>query len=93
MIEALKSDDIVNKVGGKFRLTALIQRRMKELIDGARPLIDDVHGKNMVEIVIQEIVENKIEIDYDRSPDLERPVADANTAKAMELSSGLRSAT
>jgi len=74
MIEALKSDDLVIKCGGKFRLTALAQRRMKELIEGSRPLIDDVQGKNLVEIVIQEIKEGKIEIDYDRSPDLERPV-------------------
>ena len=37
MIEALKSDEIVNKLGGRFKLTALIQRRLKELIiDGAR---------------------------------------------------------
>ena len=40
MIEALKSDEIVNKVGGRFKLTALIQKRMLELMDGARPLVD-----------------------------------------------------
>ena len=37
MIEALKSDEIVRKVGGRFKLTALIQKRMMELMDGARP--------------------------------------------------------
>ena len=40
MIEALKSDEIVHKVGGRFKLTALIQKRMLELMDGARPLVD-----------------------------------------------------
>ena len=45
MIEALKSDDIVNKLGGRFKLTALIQKRLKELIiDGERPLVDR-HGR------------------------------------------------
>ena len=73
MIEALKSDDIVNKVGGKFRLTALVQRRLKEIVDGSRPLIDDVRGKNLVEIVIQEIDEDKIEIDYDKTADMVPP--------------------
>ncbi len=73
MIEALKSDDIVNKVGGKFRLTALIQRRLREIIDGSRPLVDDIRGKNMVEIVIQEIVEDKIEIDYEKTSDMVPP--------------------
>ena len=28
MIEVLKSEELVNKVGGKFRLTALIQHRL-----------------------------------------------------------------
>ena len=32
MIDALKSDEIVNKVGGRFKLTALIQKRMLELM-------------------------------------------------------------
>ena len=41
MIEALRSDEIVLKCGGRFKLTALIQRRLRELIvDGARPLVD-----------------------------------------------------
>ncbi len=37
MIEALKSDQIVAKVGGRFKLTALIQKRVLELMDGAAP--------------------------------------------------------
>jgi len=44
MIPALKSDDIVNKVGGRFKLTALIQKRMLELMDGARPLVERRDG-------------------------------------------------
>lgn len=32
MIPALKSDEIINKVGGRFRLTALIQKRWLELL-------------------------------------------------------------
>ena len=64
MIEALKSDDIVNKLGGRFKLAALIQRRLKELIiDGARPLVDR-HGRTDLEIVIQEILEGKIVADF-----------------------------
>ncbi len=63
MIEELKSEEIVNKVGGRFKLTALVQRRLKELLQGARPLIEDVQGKTMLEIVIQEILQDKIAID------------------------------
>ena len=64
MIEALKSDDIVNKMGGRFKLTALIQKRLKELlIDGARPLVER-EGRTDLEIVIEEILQDKITADF-----------------------------
>jgi DNA-directed RNA polymerase subunit omega len=65
MIEELKSTDIINKVGGKYRLTALIQKRLGELMEGARPLIEDARGKTQLEIVVQEILQDKIAIDYE----------------------------
>ena len=70
MLEELKSEEIVNKVGGRFKLVALIQKRMQELIRGGRPLIDDVEGRSMMEIVTQEILQDKITIDgLDITPD------------------------
>lgn len=72
MIEAIKGDELVKKVGGTFRLTALIQRRLKELVEGARPLVDPT-GKIPLEIVVQEILEDKITIDYTKTPDLKPP--------------------
>jgi DNA-directed RNA polymerase subunit omega len=66
MIEALKSDEIVNKVGGRFKLTALIQKRMFELMDGARALVERDNMTDL-EVVIQEILQNKIAIDYEQS--------------------------
>ena len=67
MIEALRSEDIINKVGGRFKLTALIQRRMVELMEGARPLVERQKGMTDMEVVIQEILDEKIAIDYDNS--------------------------
>ncbi|MCP4833306.1 MAG: DNA-directed RNA polymerase subunit omega [Phycisphaera sp.] len=67
MIEALKSDEIVNKVGGRFRLTALIQRRLGEIIDGARPLVER-NGMSDLEVVVQEIMQDKIAIDDGTDP-------------------------
>jgi DNA-directed RNA polymerase subunit omega len=63
MIEELKSTDLINKVGGRFKLTALVQKRLDELVQGARPLIEDTEGKTMLEIVIQEILQDKIAIE------------------------------
>ena len=72
MIEELKSDEIIKKVGGKYKLTALIQRRLSELMEGSRPLIEDTEGMTQMEIVIEEIMRDKITIegsagDIDRS--------------------------
>ena len=69
MIDELKSEVIVNKVGGKFKLTALVQKRLGELMQGGRPLIRDTEGKTMLEIVIQEILQDKIAIDDGVSPE------------------------
>ena len=69
MIDELKSEKIINKVGGKFKLTALVQRRLGELMQGGRPLIKDIEGKTMLEIVIQEILQDKIAIDDGVSPE------------------------
>ena len=60
MIEELKSTELIDKVGGRFKLTALIQKRLDELVQGARPLIEDADGKTMLEIVVQEILQDKI---------------------------------
>ena len=72
MIEALKNDALVKRVGGQFRLSALIQRRLRELVEGSRPLVD-TQGKTLVEVAIAEIAEDKIAIDYDLSEGLEPP--------------------
>jgi DNA-directed RNA polymerase subunit omega len=64
MIEALKSDAIVEKMGGRFKLCSLIQRRLKELvIDGARPLVER-NGRTDLEVVIDEIMQEKITSDF-----------------------------
>jgi len=67
MIEALKSDEIVHKVGGRFKLTALVQKRWLELMDGARPLIERKDHMTDMDVVIQEILQDKITIDYEAS--------------------------
>ena len=66
MIEALKSDEVVNKVDGRFKLAALIQKRMFELMEGARPLVERGNLTDL-EVVIQEILQDKITIDYEAS--------------------------
>lgn len=63
MIEELKDDTILKKVGGRFKLSALIQKRMLELMEGGRPLIEDTEGKTQMEIVVEEIRQGKIALE------------------------------
>jgi DNA-directed RNA polymerase subunit omega len=62
MIEDLKEEEIVNKVGGRFKLSTLIQKRLVALNAGSRPLVD-MQSDSKMEIVIQEIVQDKIYLD------------------------------
>ncbi len=62
MIDELRHDDLMKKVGGRFKLAALIQRRWLELLQGARPMVDP-SGMTEMEVVIQEIVEGKVEME------------------------------
>ncbi len=66
MIEALKNDELIDKVGGRFKLTALIQKRWLELMRGARPFVDGA-GRTEIEIVLEEILQDKLGIDYEAS--------------------------
>jgi DNA-directed RNA polymerase subunit omega len=72
MIEDLKNIELVKKVGGRFKLTALIQKRLMELMQGGRPLIEDTEGMSQLQIVVEEIKRDKIAIDYDNS-DIDKP--------------------
>jgi len=62
MHEELKEEGIVNKVGGRFKLSTLIQKRMVALNTGARPLVE-VRGGDKMATVIQEILQDKIFLD------------------------------
>lgn len=71
MIETLLNDDLVDELGGRFKLTALIQRRLFEIIGDARPLVErrtaDGRFLSNIELVIEEIRQKKITIDWEAS--------------------------
>ena len=62
MIDELKEEEIVNKVGGRFKLSTLIQKRMVALNTGARPLVE-MKTPDKLAIVLQEILQDKIYLD------------------------------
>ncbi|MEM7235823.1 MAG: DNA-directed RNA polymerase subunit omega [Planctomycetota bacterium] len=61
MLDIDLEEDLVQKVGGKFALTYLLQRRMVELNRGDRPLVElDGEEVDNRRIACQEILEGKI---------------------------------
>lgn len=62
MYDALKEEEIVRKVGGRFKLSTLIQKRMVQLNQGARPLVETTSQDKMA-IVLEEILQDKIFLD------------------------------
>jgi DNA-directed RNA polymerase subunit omega len=65
MLDELKEEGIVNKVGGRFKLSTLIQKRMVALNTGARPLVEvrGAEANNKMAVVVQEILQDKIYLD------------------------------
>ncbi len=64
MLEELKEEEIVNKVGGRFKLSTLIQKRLIQLQRGSRALVNvDTHDK--MQVVLQEIMQDKIYLNTD----------------------------
>lgn len=62
MIDDLREEEIVNKVGGRFKLSTLIQKRLVALNAGGRPLVD-TDSTDKMQIVIEEIKQDKIYLD------------------------------
>lgn len=62
MLEDLKEETIVNKVGGRFKLSTLMQKRLVQLNQGSRPLVD-IGTPDKMQIVLQEILQDKIFLD------------------------------
>ena len=63
MLEALKSDELIAKAGGRFKLCTLIQRRLGQLMEGARPLVER-DGRSDLELIMEEILQDKITLGW-----------------------------
>jgi DNA-directed RNA polymerase subunit omega len=74
MIESLKNDTIIKMVGGRFKLTALMQKRWVELMQGARPLVD-AEDLTELDIITKEIMDGKITAELGAPP----PIKESTT--------------
>ncbi len=85
MIDALREEAIVNKVGGRFKLSTLIQKRLVALNAGARPLVD-IKGVDKLQVVIEEILQDKIFLDTSNNLRTVSAPAEAGGPPELDLS-------
>jgi DNA-directed RNA polymerase subunit omega len=64
MIEDFDIEELWHKCGGAFQLTVLVQKRLKELMHGAPPLIDE-EMDSPIEIAFREIQLGKIRLEQE----------------------------
>lgn len=54
-------DELEQKIGGRFLLTALLQKRIRELVAGA-PRLVEIRSENPIDIAIEEVRAGKIDL-------------------------------
>ena len=86
MIDALKEEEIVRKVGGRFKLSTLIQKRLAAINAGARALVN-IDSKDKMEVVVQEILQDKIYLDSSRQVRIKGKSTEVGGPPELDLSS------
>lgn len=54
-------DELEERVGGRFQLTTLLQKRVRELVAGA-PRLVEIKSDNPIDIAIEEVRAGKIDL-------------------------------
>ncbi len=75
MLDELREEEIIKKVGGRFKLSTLIQKRLVALTAGARPLVE-MDTDNKMAIAIQEIMQDKVYLDTELNVQIATDVAE-----------------
>jgi len=86
MLDELKEEEIVNKVGGRFKLSTLIQKRLVALNAGSRALVN-IKTDDKMQIVIREIIEDKIFLDIESNLRYREQPEEAGGPPELDLSS------
>ncbi len=55
-------DRLAKDCGGRYKLTVLIQKRLKELVRGGAKLVD-LEDRNLINVVLEEIRQGKVGIE------------------------------
>jgi DNA-directed RNA polymerase subunit omega len=59
MLSSTELDQLSEKFGGRYKLTVLIQKRLKELVKGGQKLVE-LEDRNLINVVLEEIRQGKV---------------------------------
>ena len=62
MIRKQEIDALSKRMGGRFKMTVLIQKRIQELVRGAAPLValDKERKQTHIDIAVEEVIQGKV---------------------------------
>ena len=58
-----KIQEAQERFGGPFAMTAIIQKRVRELIQGSRPLVETSKTRP-IDIALEELLANRLTLEY-----------------------------
>ena len=58
-----KIQEAQERFGGPFAMTAILQKRVRELVQGSRPLIE-TDKVRPIDIALDELLENRLNLEY-----------------------------
>lgn len=61
MAKKYGEEEVIERAGGRFKLASLLEKRYKELLFGARPLVQ-TDATDPLDILLAEVMEGKIEL-------------------------------
>ena len=84
----LKSIEVAKRmVGGSFRLSVLLQKRIIELVRGAPPVIENSEReRGPIEVALREILESKISLEMIKPEEFDKLVEQARQEKEARAS-------
>ena len=62
LMEFIDYDRAAEKVGGAFRLSVLLQKRVRELVRGSQPLVEAISADSTIDIALREILCDKVSV-------------------------------
>ena len=75
-----KIQEAQERFGGSFAMTSILQKRVRELVQGARPLVETTETRP-IDIALEELLKNRLQLEYyerDALPEAPRDIFGAD---------------